>query len=117
MNVPVHQAEWHWQHRVPLPYPDITLPHDWHLDPNRIPVPAAPRSARTHPEELRRRRALLTPEQHGDEAYAYDSPNWARWFTFEHEEARRRDISEVDRTVPPPPLIVCGEDHAAEAAY
>ena len=28
MNVPVHQAEWHWQHRVPLPYPDATLPHN-----------------------------------------------------------------------------------------
>ena len=43
INVPVHQAEWHWQHHVPLPYPNATLPHDWHLDPERILVPAAPR--------------------------------------------------------------------------
>ena len=28
VNVPVHQAGWHWRHRVPLPYPDVTLPHD-----------------------------------------------------------------------------------------
>ena len=28
VNVQVHQAEWHWQHRVPLPYPDATLPND-----------------------------------------------------------------------------------------
>ncbi|KAE8817189.1 Pre-mRNA-processing factor 39 [Hordeum vulgare] len=60
VNVPVHQAEWHSQHRVPLPYPDATLPHDLHLDPERIPVPAATRSARAHAEEVRRRRALLT---------------------------------------------------------
>ena len=61
-HVLLHQAEWHWHHRVPLPYPDVTLPHDWHLDPERIPVPAAPRTARAHAEEVRRRRALLTSE-------------------------------------------------------
>ena len=88
VNVPVHQAEWHWQHRVPLPYPDATLPHDWHLDSDRIPVPAAPRSARAHAEEVRRRRVLLTPEQRRAAAYASDSPSWACWFAFEHEEAR-----------------------------
>ena len=96
VNVPVQQAEWHWQHRQPLPYPDVTLPHDWHLDPDRIPVPAAPRTARAHAEEVRRRRALLTPEQRLDKAYATDSPNWARWFAFEHEEARRRGVREVE---------------------
>ncbi|KAE8801736.1 Cytochrome P450 71C4 [Hordeum vulgare] len=62
VNMPVHQAEWHWQHRVPLLYPDATLPHDWHLDPERIPVLAMPRSARVHAEEVRRRRALLTSD-------------------------------------------------------
>ena len=75
MNVPVHQAEWHWRHRVLLPYPDVTLSHDWHLDPKRVPVPAAPRSARVHAKEVRRRRALLTPEQRRDQAYASDSSN------------------------------------------
>nr|CDM80645.1 unnamed protein product [Triticum aestivum] len=94
VNVPVHQAEWHWCHRVPLPYPEMTLPHGWHLDPERIPVPVAPRLARTHAEEVRRRRALLPLEQRRDEAYAFDSPNWARWFAFEHEEARRRSVRE-----------------------
>ena len=117
VNVPVHQAEWHWQHRMPLPYPDVTLPHDWHLDPERIPVPAVPRSSRAHVEEVRHWRALLMSEQRCDQAYAFDSPNWARWFSFEHEEARRRGIREVDRTVPPPSLVVREEDQAAEAAY
>ena len=73
-------------------------------------MPAAPRVARAHAEEVRRRRALLTAEQHRDSAYATDSPNWARWFAFEHEEARRRGVREVDRSEPPPPLIVREED-------
>ncbi|KAE8767653.1 Cytochrome P450 71C4 [Hordeum vulgare] len=75
INVPVHQAGWHWQHHVPLPYPDVTLSHDWHLDPERIPVPAVPRSARAHAEEVWRRRVLLTQEQRRGPAYAIDSPN------------------------------------------
>ena len=73
-------------------------------------MPAAPRSARAHTEEVQRRRALLKPEQRREVAYAADSPNWKRWFAFEHEEARRRGVREVDRTVPPPPLIVREED-------
>ena len=73
---------------MPLPYPDATLPHDWHLDSERIQVPAAPRSARAHAEEVRRRWALLTEEQRADPRFAVDSLNWARWFAFEHEEAR-----------------------------
>ncbi|KAE8790129.1 hypothetical protein D1007_35646 [Hordeum vulgare] len=36
---PVHQAGWHWEHRVLLSYPNVTLPHDWHMDPKRILVP------------------------------------------------------------------------------
>ena len=75
INVPLHQAEWHWHHRVPLPYLGVTLPHDWHLDPERIPVPAAPRTARAHAEEVRRRRALLTSEQRADPHFVADSPN------------------------------------------
>ncbi|KAE8788655.1 Cytochrome P450 71C4 [Hordeum vulgare] len=100
VNVPVHQAEWHWQHRVPLPYPDATLPHDWHLEPERIPVSAAPWSAKAHAEEVRRWRALLTLKQRRDPVYATDAPKWARWFVFEHEEARRCGVCEVDSTMP-----------------
>ncbi|KAE8798360.1 hypothetical protein D1007_26454 [Hordeum vulgare] len=69
-----------------------------------------------HAKELRRRRTLLTSEQRREPAYATDSPNWARWFAFEHEEARRRGVSEVDHTVPPPLLVVREEDQAALAA-
>ena len=63
------------------------------------------------------RRALLTPEQRAEPHYAVDSPNWARWFAFEHEEARRRAVRGVDRSLPPPPLVVRDEDQEAEAAY
>ena len=102
---------------MPLPYPDATLPHDWHLDPERIPVPVAPQTVRAHAEEVRRRRALLTPEQLAEPHYAVDSPNWARWFAFEHEEATRRYVRGVDRSLPPSPLVVCDEDQEAEDAY
>ncbi|KAE8784888.1 hypothetical protein D1007_41506 [Hordeum vulgare] len=101
---------------MPLPYSGATLSHDWHLDPKSIPVPTTSRSARAHVEEVRHRQALLTSEQRHDPAYATDSPNWASWFVFEHEEARRRDVREVDRTAPPPPLVVREEDQVAEGA-
>ena len=78
-------------------------------------MPAAPWPARAHAEEVRRWRALLTPEQCREAAYATDSPNWARWFAFEHKEARRRGVREVDRR--PTPLVVREEDQAAEDAY
>ncbi|KAE8794101.1 hypothetical protein D1007_31162 [Hordeum vulgare] len=60
VGIPVHQAQWHWEHRVPLPYPDVTLPHHSHLDPERIPVPAVPWSTRMHAEEVSRRRSNST---------------------------------------------------------
>jgi hypothetical protein len=116
ISVPVHQARWHWEHRIPLSYPNVILPHYWHLDPERIPVPAVPRSARAHAEEVRRRQQQLTPEQRLDPANAADAPNWEVWFAFEHAEQRRRGVRDV-RACTPPPLIMCDEDQEAEAAY
>ncbi|KAE8809533.1 hypothetical protein D1007_13820 [Hordeum vulgare] len=52
VSVPVHQARWYWEHRVALSYPDLTLPHGWHMDPERILVSAVPRSTRVHAEEV-----------------------------------------------------------------
>ncbi|KAE8774998.1 hypothetical protein D1007_52536 [Hordeum vulgare] len=51
VNVLVHQPRWHWENRVPLAYANITLPHDSHLGPERIPVRAVPRSVQTHAKE------------------------------------------------------------------
>ncbi|KAE8797522.1 hypothetical protein D1007_27288 [Hordeum vulgare] len=84
----VHQARRHWQYMQALPYPDVNLPHGWHLDPDRIPIPAVSRSARAHAKELRRRRALLTPEQRRDPTYATDYPEWEVWFAVQHERER-----------------------------
>ena len=75
LHIPVHQARWHWEYRQPLLYPDVMLPHHWHLDPQRIPVPAVPRTQRALDDEVRRRRAQLTPEQRRLPEYAADSPN------------------------------------------
>ncbi|KAE8807101.1 Pre-mRNA-processing factor 39 [Hordeum vulgare] len=118
VSVPVHQARWHWEHRVALPYPDVTLPHGWHLDLERIPVTAVPRSTRVHAEEVTKRRHLLTAEQRRDPTYVADSPNWEVWFVVEHEEQRRRGVRQVQPGgPPPPPPVVSDEDQEAEAAY
>ena len=97
LHIPVHQARWHWEYMQPLPYPDVTLPHRWHLDPQRIPVPAVPRTQRAHDDEVRRRRAQLTPEQRRLSEYAADSPNWEAWFALKHEEQRRSGGDAVRR--------------------
>ncbi|KAE8792660.1 Cytochrome P450 71C4 [Hordeum vulgare] len=93
VSVPVHQAWWHSEHRVLLPYPDVTLPHRLHLDPERIPVPTVPRSARLHAEK-------------------------ELWFAVMHEEHCRRGVHDVQLGGPPPPLpVVSEEDQEAQAAY
>ncbi|KAE8811185.1 hypothetical protein D1007_11929 [Hordeum vulgare] len=98
VSVPVHQARWHREYRVPLPYPDVTLPHGRHLDSERIPVLAVPWSARVHVEEVSRRPRLLTTEQRRDPAYAAESPNWELWRCWQLR-------------------VVTDEDQEAEAAY
>ncbi|KAE8771496.1 hypothetical protein D1007_31400 [Hordeum vulgare] len=88
-SVPVHQARWHWEHRAPLPYPNVTLLHHYHLDLTRIPVSALSRSARMHANEVSRHRRQLTPEQWLNPVYTADSPHWEVWFAMKHEEQRR----------------------------
>ncbi|KAE8777915.1 hypothetical protein D1007_49273 [Hordeum vulgare] len=104
VSVPMHQARWHSEHRVALPYSDVTLPHDWHLDPERIPVPTVPRLTRVHLKVVSKQRRLLTAEQRRDPTYAADSPNWKVWFAVEHEEQRRCGVRQVQPGGPPPRL-------------
>ncbi|KAE8814074.1 hypothetical protein D1007_08716 [Hordeum vulgare] len=59
----VSAFRWHWEHRITLPYLNVTLPHYWHVDPERIPVSAMSWSARMHAEEVSRRWRQLTSEQ------------------------------------------------------
>ncbi|KAE8797743.1 hypothetical protein D1007_27020 [Hordeum vulgare] len=58
-------------------------------------MPAVPRSAWVHAEEVSRCQRLLTTEQLRDPTYAVDSPNWEVWFAVEHEEQSRRGVREV----------------------
>ncbi|KAE8773106.1 hypothetical protein D1007_54814 [Hordeum vulgare] len=118
VSVPVHQARWHWDHRIPLSYPDVTLLHHRHLDPERIPVPAVSLSARMHTQEMSRRRRQLTPEQRLNPMYAADSPNWEVWFALEHEEQHRHGVLDVQLRGPlPPPLVGSDEGEETKAAY
>nr|XP_020157401.1 formin-like protein 20 [Aegilops tauschii subsp. strangulata] len=117
LHIPVHEARWHWGYRQPQPYPDVMLPHHWHLDPHQIPVSAVPRTQRAHDEKVRRRRAQLTPEQQRMPEYAADSPNWEAWFAFEHEEQRRVGVDAAPPPFPPPPPRVEPEEMEAEVEY
>nr|XP_020179790.1 tropomyosin-1, isoforms 33/34-like [Aegilops tauschii subsp. strangulata] len=116
LRIPVHQARWHWEHRQPLPYPDVTLLHHRHLDPHRIPEPAVPQTQRAHDEEVRRCRAQLTPAQRRMPEYAADSPNWEAWFALEHEEQWRLGV-DANPQFPLPPPRVEPEEMEAEAEY
>ncbi|KAE8792947.1 Pre-mRNA-processing factor 39 [Hordeum vulgare] len=99
-----------------LPYPVVTLPHDWHLDQERIPVPAVPRSVRALAEEVRRRRDHPMPDHRHNPVYAINSLDWEAWFAWECEEQRRRGVRDVVAGAPSP-LVVREEDQEAEAAY
>lgn len=97
-------------------YPDVTLPHHWHLDSQQIPVPAVPRSQRPHDEEVRRKWKQLTPAQWRKPEYTVDSPNWEAWFALEHEEQWRLG-AHINHDLPSPPLWVQPEEEEAEAEY
>ncbi|KAE8800567.1 hypothetical protein D1007_24068 [Hordeum vulgare] len=116
VSIRVHQARQHWEHHIPLPYPNVTLPHDCHLDPKRIRVPAVPWSARAHAKEVRHRWEQLALEQWRNLVYAVDSPDSEAWIAWEYEEQRRRGVPHVVAG-PPPPLLVREEDQEAKAAY
>ncbi|KAE8789158.1 Phosphoinositide phospholipase C 6 [Hordeum vulgare] len=117
LHIPVHQARWHWEYKQPLPYPDVTLPHHWYLDPQRILVPTVPRRHRAHDDEVSRCHAQLMPEQRRLSEYTADSPNWEAWFALEHEEQRRSGVDAVPPSFPPPPPHVQPKDMEAEAEY
>ena len=87
--VRVEECWWHWNNATPVYWPDVHLPDDWHLNPQRIPVPPIPASGRSRAVEIARRRRLLPPDLYNDPAYAPASRNWDRWFAAEHDDRRR----------------------------
>ncbi|KAE8790703.1 hypothetical protein D1007_34908 [Hordeum vulgare] len=113
VSVPTDQAQWQWEDHIPLQYLNVTLPHHWHLDLERITVLAVPRA---HAEEVSHRWRQLTPEQRLKPVYAADTPNWEVWFVLEHEEQRRSSLRDVQPGGPPShPPVVSNEDQDAEA--
>lgn len=75
LYIPMHHARYHWEYDVLLSWSDINFPHDWHLDPHRIPVPAVPQSPHARAGEIHKRCALPRPVQRRYPAYAPDSPD------------------------------------------
>lgn len=96
---------------MPLSWPDINLPHGWHLNTNWVSVPTVPQSDHARAAEIRNRRAALQPALRRDPDYALDSPMWDVWFATEHDVRRRASFEMEDRA--PPPLVVVKEEEAA----
>ena len=78
---------------------DVYLPDDWHLNPQRIPVPPIPASGRDRAVEIARRRCSVPQDLLTDPAYAPESPHWDRWFRDEHDDRRRAFFAQA----PAPP--------------
>lgn len=100
-------CQWYWDHATPLPWPDVKLPDNWHLNPQRIPVPPMPASERAQAEEIERRRRRLPTRLRNDPAFAATSPNWVEWFSDEHDLRRqalytRAPTPPSGRWTPPP---------------
>jgi hypothetical protein len=73
------------RHGVRLPWPNVNLPHGWHLNQACVLVPAIPsRSPACHCKILHQW-AFLTLDLHRDLAYAVESPLGERCFKAEHD--------------------------------
>lgn len=75
LYVSVHRCRYFWEHGVPVSWPDMNLPHQWHLSLDRVPVQAVPNTDRARLAEIHRRRAQLPANLRRDPAYDVDSPN------------------------------------------
>ena len=83
------KCQWYWDNAIPVPWPDVHLPEDWHLNPERIPVPPVPKNGLARENEILRRHAELPPDLRRHPSFAMDSPHWDTWFTDEHDIRRR----------------------------
>jgi hypothetical protein len=74
---------------VPLSWPDVHLPHEWHLNQARVQVPAIPRAGHGRRRDILRRHAFLLADLRQDPAYTFDSPVWDQWSEAEHDMCRQ----------------------------
>lgn len=82
-----------WLARTYTPAPDdVKMPDDWHLNPNRVPVPPPPRG-RERATAIAEHVRLALPEMLADPRYAANSAEWDRVFEHEHEMRRRSFFS------------------------
>lgn len=68
--VPVDRCRHYWENAIPVPWPDVNLPHGWYLNPDRVPVPA---TSRAREAEIRHRLAQLAADLCDDPAFVVDS--------------------------------------------
>lgn len=118
LYLPVYRCRYFGEHGLSVPWPDVNLPHDWHLNPDRVPVTVVLVSDRARLAEIRLRRAQLPAELRRNPTYVVDSSNWDVWFATEHEEHRRSSFAHAQghAPAPPSPLVVVKEEDAYIAA-
>ena len=83
--ISVDTCQWYWDNAVPLPWSDVHLSNNWHLNLERILVPVVPTSGRARQREIQRRRAQLPPDLLHDQAFTLESPYWYTWFRDKHD--------------------------------
>lgn len=75
--IPIVQCQRYWeQEAIPVPWPDVHLPKSWHLNQERVPMPADLASGHAQALEIRRRRDLLPEDLVHDSTVIEDSPYW-----------------------------------------
>jgi hypothetical protein len=96
---------------VPLPWPDVHLPHGWHLNQVWVPVPVIIVRGPARLREILHSRTFMSPDLRRNRAYIMESPLSTRWFEAEHG-ARRQSIEghfeslddgAIDYEAPPTP--------------
>ena len=84
----VRDARWHWRTGTPLHQRDVHLPHGWHLNRGRVPVPPVPPEGPARDAEIERHRLLLPPHRRNLGAYHPEAPFWEEFLQWEHDVRR-----------------------------
>jgi hypothetical protein len=95
--VPVKLARQLFADHEPIPWPDVNLLAQWHLNSRRVPVPPILRDRPEHRREIRRWQALLPMHMCRDPAFDIKSLNWDMFSRWEVRPNRRASyLDDVD---------------------
>jgi hypothetical protein len=76
-----------WEVGTPMPWPDVNLPHGWHLGLDRVPVPPVLAFGCARRAVIQRYPAPLLLDR-DNPAYKEGCPTRDLWFTHDHDTRR-----------------------------